>query len=130
MCRCVSLWCNNKIMLWWCKSKKFGTVGKYPLELQGVNTPCKQMNPNLSSIKLSPGGLWQFTLSPIRRYDATHELGHTYLGRTTTACFLLLYIHNHNIYCNTLSNSLHTSFLRVIMHHEPLQAGYSRLTSG
>jgi len=26
-------------MLWWCKSKKFGTVGKYPLELQGVNTP-------------------------------------------------------------------------------------------
>jgi len=36
-------------MLWWCKSKKFGTVGKYPLELQGVNTPCKQMNPNLSS---------------------------------------------------------------------------------
>jgi len=30
------------------KSKKFGTVGKYPLELQGVNTPCKQMNPNLS----------------------------------------------------------------------------------
>jgi len=54
MCRCVSLWCNNKIMLWWCKSKKFGTVGKYPLELQGVNTPCKQMNPNLSCTRVVP----------------------------------------------------------------------------
>jgi len=28
--------------LWWCKSKKFGTVGKYPLELQWVNTPANR----------------------------------------------------------------------------------------
>ena len=32
-------------------------------------------------IKLSPGGLWQFTLSHIRRYHGTHELGHTLLAR-------------------------------------------------
>ena len=32
-------------------------------------------------IKLSPGGLRQFTLSPIRDYDGTQELGHTLLGR-------------------------------------------------
>ncbi|NCO46859.1 MAG: hypothetical protein GW890_10950 [Vibrio sp.] len=31
--------------------------------------------------KLSPGGLGQFTLSPVSQYDGTQELGHTLLGR-------------------------------------------------
>ena len=31
--------------------------------------------------KLSPGGLWQFTLSPVRDDDKTQELGLTLLGR-------------------------------------------------
>jgi len=31
--------------------------------------------------KLSPGGLRQFTLSPVRDYDRTQELGLTLLGR-------------------------------------------------
>jgi len=37
-----------------------------------------------SSNKLSPGGLRQFTLSPIRDYDGTQELGLTLLGRVPT----------------------------------------------
>jgi len=36
---------------------------------------------HVRGIKLSPGGLWEFTLYPIRQYDGTQELGHTLLGR-------------------------------------------------
>ena len=41
-------------------------------------------------IKLSPGGLRQFTLSPIRDYDRTQELGLSLLGRVP---MLALYPH-------------------------------------
>jgi len=101
-------------MLWCCKSKKFGTVGKYPLELQGVNTPCKQMNPNLSYIsiknrkigcslgvcaggwvgvggKISPGGLGQFDLSllPVARYSWDSVVdSYTTRSSSTTTCLL------------------------------------------
>jgi len=39
MCVIVVQQQNYVVVVQWCKSKKFGTVGKYPLELQGVNTP-------------------------------------------------------------------------------------------
>jgi len=42
-------------------------------------------------LKLSPGGLRQFTLSPVRDYDRTQELGLTLLGRVPS----LLCIHTH-----------------------------------
>ena len=64
--------------------------------------------------KLSPGGLRQFTLSPVRDDDRTQELGLTLLGRVP---MLALYPHTslvysyyyHNIYIYSLC--LHTSFL-------------------
>ena len=43
-----------------------------------------------SKIKLSPGGLRQFTLSPVRDDDRTQELGLTLLGRVP---MLALYPH-------------------------------------
>jgi len=43
--------------------------------------------------KLSPGGLRQFTLSPIRDDDRTQELGLTLLGRVP---MLALYAHTHH----------------------------------
>jgi len=54
----------------------------------------------IKGTKLSPGGLWQFTLSPVSHYDGTQELGHTLLGRvpsllcihTPTTSLLLLSI--------------------------------------
>ena len=45
--------------------------------------------------KLSPGGLWQFTLSPIRDDDRTQELGLTLLGRVP---MLALYPHTSLVY--------------------------------
>jgi len=42
---------------------------------------------------LSPGGLRQFTLSPIRDDDRTQELGLTLLGRVP---MLALYAHTHH----------------------------------
>ena len=42
--------------------------------------------------KLSPGGLRQFTLSPIRDDDRTQELGLTLLGRVPMPA---LYTHTH-----------------------------------
>ena len=46
-----------------------------------------------SSSKLSPGGLRQFTLSPVRDDDRTQELGLTLLGRVP---MLALYTHTHH----------------------------------
>jgi len=56
--------------------------------------------------KLSPGGLRQFTLSPIRDYDRTQELGLTLLGRVPMPALyphtslVYSYYHNINIYSN------------------------------
>ena len=46
-------------------------------------------------VKLSPGGLRQFTLSPVRDYDRTQELGLTLLGRVP---MLALYPHTSLVY--------------------------------
>jgi len=54
-------------------------------------------------IKLSPGGLRQFTLSPIRDYDRTQELGLSLLGRVPMPASYphrhtsLVYSYYHNI---------------------------------
>ena len=81
--------------------------------------------------KLSPGGLRQFTLSHIRDYDRTQELGLSLLGRVP---MLALYPHTSLVYSyydniHIYSLCLHTSFLRVISHHGALLACYSRLTT-
>ena len=87
------------------------------------------------SAKLSPGGLRQFTLSPIRDYDRTQELGLSLLGRVPMPASYphrdtsLVYSYYHNIYL-WISNSLHTSFFRVIMHHEPLKPALQPAATG
>ena len=80
--------------------------------------------------KLSPGGLLQFTLSPVRDDDRTQELGLTLLGRVPmlalyphTSLVYSYYYHNIHIY----SLCLHTSFLRVISHHGALKPATRRL---
>jgi len=70
--------------------------------------------------KLSPGGLGQFTLSPISQYDGTQELDLTLLGRvpmpasythwTTSLLPTITIIFIYDIYLL----SLHTSFLRKL----------------
>ena len=86
--------------------------------------------PDSYTIKLSPGGLRQFTLSPIRDYDRTQELGLSLLGRVPIPASYphrdtsLVYSYYHNIHIYSLC--LHTSFLRVISTMA-LKAGYNRL---
>jgi len=42
--------------LWWCKSKKFGTGGKYPLKVQGANTPANTRILILAKITIENSG--------------------------------------------------------------------------
>ena len=70
----------------------------------------------IKGTKLSPGGLRQFTLSPIRDYDRTQELGLSLLGRVPMPASYphrdtsLVYSYYHNIHIYSLR--FHTSFLR------------------
>ena len=57
-----------------------------------------------NDFKLSPGGLRQFTMSRIRDYDRTQELGLSLLGRVPMPASYphrdtsLVYSYYHNIY--------------------------------
>ena len=80
--------------------------------------------------KLSPGGLWQFTLSPIRDYDRTQELGLSLLGRVPMPASYphrdtsLVYSYYPNIHIYSYVSTLAFYVLSVTM---ALKAGYNRL---
>jgi len=73
-----------------------------------------------NGVKISPGGLWQFTMFPISDIHGTQELGYTQLvvvACNTTACFVSTHYYLYysiNIYWSIIYSNTWCPFTGLI----------------